>query len=171
MSEIVHGLGLMETDMQPALERLIEALHDKQQLIILDSFEQVMAASLDLAALIAACPKLKVLVTSLDRLGVHCEHMFKVPFLEVPDPASVSVEKDLLRYPGTALFIQTARAANHNLTIPTQKTAQIIAEICQLLNGHPGAIIVVAPHIHIYLPHELLHEIQTRLFQLPIEGP
>ncbi len=170
MSEIVHELRLTETDMRPPLERLIEALQDDQRLLILDSFEQVMAANLDLARLIAACPKLKVLVTSLDRLDVRCEHVFKVPFLEVPDPASVSGEKDLLRYPGTALFIQTARAADQNFNIHTRETAQIIAKICQLLNGHPGAIIVVVPHILIYQPHELFHELLTRPFQLPIEG-
>ena len=83
---IAQALGLREMGGRPSAERLAALLRDKQLLLVLDNFEQVVTAAPQVADLLAACPRLKVLVTSRAVLRVSGEHAFPVPPLALPDP-------------------------------------------------------------------------------------
>jgi transcriptional regulator with XRE-family HTH domain len=61
---IIQSLGLKETEQWTPFELLQIALHDKQQLLLLDNFERLVQAAPELMELLARCPQLKVLVTS-----------------------------------------------------------------------------------------------------------
>jgi predicted ATPase len=82
---IARVLGIQETAGQPLPLRLAEALRGRALLVVLDNFEQVLAAALPLAALLSACPRLKVLVTSRQMLRIYGEHEFPVQPLALPD--------------------------------------------------------------------------------------
>jgi class 3 adenylate cyclase len=86
LSAIAQTLGIREVAGQSLLERLSQELQQKQLLLLLDNFEQVVSAALVVAGLLAACPQLKLLVTSRMVLHVRAEHEFAVPPLALPDP-------------------------------------------------------------------------------------
>ncbi len=83
---IAQTLKLKETGDQPLLDQLKTSLRNKQLLLLLDNFEQVVSAAMQVADLLAACPKLKVMVTSREVLHVRGEQEFAVPPLAIPDP-------------------------------------------------------------------------------------
>ena len=74
-----QALEIKEVGGQPILELLKTSLREKQMLLLLDNFEQVVRAALQVAELLAACPKLKILVTSRMALHVRAEQEFAVP--------------------------------------------------------------------------------------------
>ncbi len=85
ITTIVHTLGLRETGNRPLLDLLKSFLQNKHLLLLLDNFEQIIAAAPALADLLEACPQLKLLVTSREVLRVRGEHEFVVQPLPVPD--------------------------------------------------------------------------------------
>jgi predicted ATPase/DNA-binding SARP family transcriptional activator len=81
---IGQALGLRESAGQPLAELLKAALRERQMLLLLDNFEQVVAAAPLLAELLAAAPGLQLLVTSRALLRISSEHVFAVPPLALP---------------------------------------------------------------------------------------
>src|SRR5687767_8054643 len=67
-SAIARVLGVRETGDEPLLDRLQSVLRDQRHLLVLDNFEQVVEAAPVVAALLAGCPLVTVLVTSRERL-------------------------------------------------------------------------------------------------------
>ncbi len=110
VSTIVETLGLREGVGQSLQERLKEELSLKHMLLLLDNFEQVVSAAEQVAALLVACPQLKVLVTSREVLHVRAEHEYVVLPLELPDPKRLPDLTVLSQYAAIALFIQRAQA-------------------------------------------------------------
>ena len=85
VATIVQTLGLKDTGGQALLDHLRDYLSDKQLLLLLDNFEQVLDAAPRFAELLVACPHLKILVTSRAVLHLRGEHEFPVPPLALPD--------------------------------------------------------------------------------------
>src|SRR5207247_1934889 len=83
---IAHALGVRESGGTSLLVSLKEHLRSQQVLLLLDNFEQVLDAALRVPDLLAAAPRLKILVTSRAVLHVRGEYEFQVPPLELPDP-------------------------------------------------------------------------------------
>src|SRR5207244_2439990 len=83
-STIAQALGLRESGSRPAREILEEYLRDREILLLLDNFEHLLEAALLPAELLAAAPRLKLLVTSRAVLRLRGEHELPVPPLEVP---------------------------------------------------------------------------------------
>ena len=84
---IAEALGLREANTLPILTQLVNALREQQVLLVLDNFEQVISAAPTLAALLEACPLVKLLVTSREVLHLRAEHQFVVTPLPLPAPA------------------------------------------------------------------------------------
>jgi len=108
---IGRALAIRDGVGQPALARLVEVLQQKQVLLLLDNFEQVVEAAPQVADLLASCPQLKLLVTSREVLHVRSEREFAVPPLALPDPTNFPKLAALARTPSVALFLQRAQAA------------------------------------------------------------
>src|SRR5436305_8069577 len=83
---IAQTLDIREGSGQPLLEHVKQELQHKHMFLLLDNFEQVVTAGVQLVDLLAACPQLKILVTGRDALHVYAEHEFPVPPLALPDP-------------------------------------------------------------------------------------
>ena len=144
------------------LESLKESLQDRQMLLVLDNFEQVVAAAPLVAELLAACPRLKCLVTSRVVLRLSGEHEFPVPPLELPDPRRLPAIDTLSQYAAVELFIQRALAVRPDFRVDNDN-APAVAEICVRLDGLPLAIELAAARIKLFPPQAMLARLGRRL--------
>jgi predicted ATPase/DNA-binding CsgD family transcriptional regulator len=159
---IAHGLGLMEGGSQPVLELLKLSQRNKQRLLVLDNFEQVIAASPVLLELLEACPDVKFLVTSREVLRLRGEQQFVVPTLALPDLKHPPDAESLPHVPAVNLFLQRAQAIQANFQL-TRDNAATIAQICLRLDGLPLAIELAAARIKLLPPQALLARLDRRL--------
>jgi len=137
-------------------------LKDKHLLLVLDNFEQIVGAAVQVAELLAACPRLKIIVTSRAALHVRGEQEFAVPPLSVPDPKHLPDLMALSQYEAVALFIQRAQAIKPEFQVTTAN-ALAVAEICVRLDGLPLAIELAAARIKLLPPEALLARLGQRL--------
>jgi non-specific serine/threonine protein kinase len=161
-SSIAQSLGVRETSDQNLLERMIDFLRDRAVLVVLDNFEQVVAAAPELPALLGACPRLKMLVTSRAVLRVSGEHAFPVPPLDTPDPADVLTADRAAGSAAVRLFVARARAAKPEFALDGANAAAIAA-ICRHVDGLPLAIELAAARVTLLPPKALLGHLQQRL--------
>ena len=131
-------------------------------LLVLDNFEQVVAVAPLVAELLAACPRLKCLVTSRVVLRLSGEHEFPVPPLELPDPRRLPAVDALSQYAAVALFIQRALAVKPDFRVDNAN-APAVAEICVRLDGLPLAIELAAARIKLLPPQAMLGRLGHRL--------
>ena len=82
-SAVAAAVGVLQEGTRPVAELLIERLKATEMLLVLDNFEQVIAAAPFVSRLLAGCPKVKVIVTSRALLRLRGEHEFPVMPLEV----------------------------------------------------------------------------------------
>ncbi len=162
LSSITHELGLQEAGAQPLVKTLTAWLRDKQFLLLLDNFEQIVSAAPLLEDLLSACPRLVILVTSREVLRLSAEHLFPVPPLALPDLAKLPEQENLGRYAAVSLFVQRAQAIKPDFTL-TQANGRVIAEICVRLDGLPLAIELAAARIRLLPPQALLTRLAQRL--------
>ena len=162
VSSIAQTLGLREVAGQPLLEHLKRELHQKQLLLVLDNFEQVVSAAPQLVDLLAACPRLKLLVTSREVLHVRAEREFAVPPLALPDPKHLPELAALAHYAAVTLFIERAQAVKSDFQV-TDANARAVAEICVRLDGLPLALELAAARVKLFPPQALLAQLEQRL--------
>jgi len=151
---IAHAIGLRDAGGQPVIEALAASLADEDYLLVLDNFEQVVGAAPLVADLLAACPRLIVLVTSRAALHVRAEHEYTVVPLAVPASAAQVSTQDWLDYAAVDLFARRARAVKPGFEL-TETDAPVVAAICRRLDGLPLAIELAAARIKVLSPRAL----------------
>lgn len=159
---IVQSLRLQGNSTHSVLELLKTFLHDKHLLLVLDNFEHVVEAAPLLADLLAACPRLKVLVTSRERLHVRGEHLLAVQPLTLPDPAHLADHEAVAGSAAVTLFLERAREIDSTLAL-TAETALLIAEICRRLDRLPLALELAAARLALFPLPALLERLEHRL--------
>lgn len=166
-SSIARTIGVREGGGLPPLENLKSYLNDKQMLLILDNFEQVMDASSAVSELLLAAPSLKLIVTSRIPLRIRGEQEYPVPPLEVPS-RQMDIE-DIALIECVQLFVTLAQAANPRFELDDQNTLAV-AEICRRLDGLPLAIEIAAARSRMLSPQAMLRRLDDSL-KLLIGGP
>jgi predicted ATPase/serine/threonine protein kinase/DNA-binding CsgD family transcriptional regulator len=159
---VAETLGIQERADPFLLKRLKDILSQRQMLLLLDNFEQVVDASVQIVYLLTACPGLKMLVTSREVLHVQGEHEFPVPPLELPDPKRLPDPAVLSHNAAIALFLQRAQAVKPDFQL-TNANARSIVEICVRLDGLPLAIELAAARMKLLPPQTLLTRLNQRL--------
>ncbi|MFL5802155.1 MAG: ATP-binding protein [Roseiflexaceae bacterium] len=159
---IAQSLGMQEIDGQALLERLKAYFRDKYLLLLLDNFEQILAAAPLITELLIAAARLKVLVTSRAVLHLSGEHEFAVPPLELPEPAHLPALNQLTEYEALQLFEARAQAVKTDFVV-TSANAPELAKICYQLDGLPLAIELAAARIKLLSPEGLLARLGSRL--------
>jgi predicted ATPase len=164
---IAQVLGVREAAGRPLQESLQDYLREKQLLLVLDNFEQVVAAAPLVGALLTSCARLKVLVTSRVTLHLYAEHEFPAPPLALPDASHLAaLAKDAaahgIAFPALELFRQRAIAVNPAFALTAGNTATV-AKICISLDGLPLAIELAVARIKLFPPSALLARLQQRL--------
>ncbi len=159
---IIRALNLRLNGRVPPLDYLCGYLRFKRMLLLLDNFEQVMAATDQVVQLLAACPPLKLLITSRMPLHLRAERQYPVPPLAIPDLDRLPPVDELARYGAVALFADRAEALKPGFAI-TPGNAPAVAAICCRLDGLPLAIELVSARIKILSPAELLNRLDAPL--------
>jgi predicted ATPase/DNA-binding CsgD family transcriptional regulator len=129
-------------------------------LLLLDNFEQLIAASSSVTALLESCPRLHVLITSREALRLGGEREFSVHPLNLPE--DVSNPAVIARSPAVALFVARAQAIQSEFAL-TRDNGRVIAEICGRLDGLPLAIELAAARVKVLPPEAILTRLSQRL--------
>jgi predicted ATPase/DNA-binding CsgD family transcriptional regulator len=166
---MLQALGLEGSGKRPPLAYLQTSLREKQLLVLLDNFEQVVEAAPSMVDLLAACPQLTLLVTSREVLHVRGEREFTVLPLTLPDPQHLPDLETLSRYGAVALFLERAREVVPSFEL-TNATAPLIAELCRRVDGLPLALELAAARLKLLPLPALLERLEHRL-QLLTGGP
>jgi predicted ATPase/class 3 adenylate cyclase/Tfp pilus assembly protein PilF len=162
VSAIASALGVREGHGESLEASLAKYLGTRRRLLLLDNFEQILGAAPLITNLLAACPGLKVLVTSRAALRLTGEQEILVPPLELPDLARDEPLERLLHSPAVTLFVERARSANPDFPV-TVDAARDVARICTQLDGLPLAIELAAARTKLLSPHALLGRMAQRL--------
>jgi predicted ATPase len=165
---IAQTLGLRETPNTTVRQTLHQYLHDKELLLLLDNFEQIVAAAPEIRDLLASAPRLKVLVTSREALQVRGEQEFPVPALELPDLRHFPPPARLEQFAAIRLFVQRAQAVKPDFALDSANAATI-AEICKRLDGLPLALELTAASVKLLSVQAILARLVER-FDLPSRG-
>jgi predicted ATPase/class 3 adenylate cyclase len=155
---IAQTFGINETGGQS----LDGYLAEKELLLVVDNFEQVLPAATAVAELLRGAPKVRVIATSREPLHVAAEHVFPVGPLGLPDPAHLPSLAALSQYDAVALFVERARAVQPSFEITTEN-APAVAEICVRLDGLPLALELAAARIPLLSPEAMLKRLDERL--------
>jgi predicted ATPase/DNA-binding SARP family transcriptional activator len=151
----------------PLSEGVIEHLRNRRMLLVLDNFEQLLAAAPFVGDLLAAAPRVWVLATSRAPLRLAAEHEYPVPPFETPDaslPFETLVQTDALR-----LFAARARAVDPGFELDATG-ARDVARVCGRLDGLPLAIELAAARSKLLAPGEILERLEREPNLLP-SGP
>jgi predicted ATPase/class 3 adenylate cyclase/DNA-binding CsgD family transcriptional regulator len=159
---IAQSLDVREVAGRSLVTTIAEALRQKQVLLLLDNFEQVVAAAPQVAELLVATPGLKILVTSRAVLRLYGEREYPVPPLALPDHRTAPSAAHLAGFESVHLFVDRAQAARPDFAL-TDENAADIAEICHRLDGLPLAIELAAARIRALTPHAMLQRMERRL--------
>jgi predicted ATPase/DNA-binding CsgD family transcriptional regulator len=159
VTTIGQALGMKEAGNQALISRLKAFVADKELLLVLDNFEQVMPAAPLLGELLGAAPGLKMLVTSRALLHLYGEHDFRLPPLDLPDLDRSHSLEGIAQNGAVQLFVQRAQAARPDFKL-TEANAHDVAEICVLLAGLPLAIELAAARTRLLPPTGILSNLK-----------
>jgi predicted ATPase/class 3 adenylate cyclase len=166
---LASALGVRETLDRDLEQGVKDFLRERELLLVLDNFEQVVSAAPLVAELLAGSPRLRIVVTSRAVLHVSAEQEFGVPPLDLPDRHHLPPLAALSQYEAVALFIERARAVRHDFEV-TNENAPAVAEICSRLDGLPLAIELAAARIKVLSPEAILDRLERRLPVLASAG-
>src|ERR1051326_310517 len=167
---IAHVLGVQDVAQQPLMASVKEYLRHRELLLVLDNFEQILAAAGQLGELLAACPGLVVLVTSREPLRSNWERVYPVPPLRVPDLEALPDLVSLAATPAVTLFVQRACAVRPEFRL-TAENARTVAEVCVPFDALPLAIELAAARCNVLAPRAILSRLQHRLRLLRHPAP
>jgi predicted ATPase/class 3 adenylate cyclase len=174
---IASTLGVAEGSARPIAESLADWLRDKRLLLVLDNFEQVIAAAPIVADLLRVAPDIKAIVTSRAVLHVTGEQEYPVPGLPTPpdptagggvDRSSSGAEPRMMdlvalgQYAAVRLFIERAVAVRPGFTV-TNENAPAVAAISARLHGMPLAIELAAARTKLLSPDAILVRLDHQL--------
>jgi predicted ATPase/class 3 adenylate cyclase len=159
---IAQAMGIPDAGGEGLLDRLAEQLAGKRVLLVLDNFEQVLAAAQDVGELLMRLPDARVLATSRSPLRVYGEQEYPVPPLELPDSADAADPEALSHFASVALFVERAMSVRPDFAVDASN-APSIAEICVKLDGLPLAIELAAARVRVLTPQAILARLGDRL--------
>jgi predicted ATPase/class 3 adenylate cyclase/DNA-binding CsgD family transcriptional regulator len=131
---VARALGLTDQRDRATMEVLVRFIGDRHILVVLDNCEHLLDATAALTeGLLSVCPRLHLLTTSREPIGVAGEVSWRVPSLSLTDEA-------------IQLFTDRARRARSDFTV-TEDNLEAVTEICRRLDGMPLAIELAAARI------------------------
>ena len=136
-------------------------VREKHLLLILDNCEHLVDASARVVdEILHVAPKVKIIVSSREALGINGETVYRVPSLSLPNQDEVTKEA-ALRFESVMLFVERASAANPKFHL-TDENASSVAQICSRLDGIPLAIELAASRITVFSPEQIAKRLDDR---------
>ena len=146
---VARALGLPDQPGRSTMDTLLGFIRDRHMLVVLDNCEHLLDASAALCvSVLGAAPRLTVLATSREPLGVTGEATWRVPSLSLADEA-------------IELFTDRARRARPDFRV-TDDNAARITEICRRLDGMPLAIELAAARVRALSLAEIVDSLHDR---------
>jgi len=162
MVELAQAAGVEPRGGTDLTGQLAAALSHEERLVVLDNCEHLLAAAPDVGRVLAACPRLRVLATSRERLRLSAEQEFPVPPLAMPASADVADLGHLAANPSVALLLDRVRRINPGFDL-TPANALLLANACVRLEGLPLAIELAAARLKVLTPGELVFRLASRM--------
>ncbi|WP_279583072.1 ATP-binding protein [Fodinicola feengrottensis] len=147
------------SDAEP-IERVIAALHERALVLVLDNCEHVIESAAAFAhRVLGECPRLRILATSREPLGITGEALWPVAPLVVPaqdaDPTQIAAA------PAVRLLLDRASAIRNDLATD-EETLSTLARVCRALDGMPLAIELAAARLRTMSLDQLAHRLADR---------
>src|SRR5918997_4920966 len=144
---VAEALGVPERPAEPLADTLADVLGSRQLLLVVDNCEHLIGAAARLVdKLLDSYPRLRILATSREALGVEGEVRWLVPSLSVPDIGRAPSLEELECYESVRLFVERARGREPAFSL-SQHNDLAVAEICRRLEGIPLAIELAAARV------------------------
>ncbi len=161
ISALTNALDLHPPPGAPAQNIVMDFLRRKQALLILDNCEHLVDACAKLAeGLLRACPKLKILASSREGLGIAGEVTYHVPSLSLPEPGETSLQA-ISQSEAVLLFCERARAVNPNFEL-NEHSAPALGQICRRLDGIPLALELAAARTRMFTIEQIASRLSDR---------
>ena len=164
---IAKVLHVAEQPGRSTVEGLLDALHDKHLLLVLDNCEHVLSTCAQLVQTLLAAPEVSILATSREPLGATGEMRYPVQPMALP-PLTLQVH-DMGQFDAIQLFVERARAILPDFTLTTDNAA-VVATICRHLDGIPLAIELASARTNILTAEQISERLGDR-FQLLAASP
>ena len=153
LDEVAQRFGAAGTEGVPMARSIAEKINDRKMLLVLDNCEHLVEPVARLTGdLLAACPNLRVIATSRERLAITGEVVYRVPSLSVP---SEHVELDRsLGYDAIRLFVERAQLSDPEFQLVATNLDAVVS-VCRHLDGIPLAIELAAARVRSMSPQQI----------------
>jgi len=160
--ELAQVLNVREVSNEPMIVTLKTFLKSKDVLLIIDNCEHLIRACAQYSEqLLGACPKLKILATSIEAFGLFNEVVWQVPSLPLPEIQEALSVSELQEFASIELFDERAGNAKSGFVLD-ERNASSVAQICRRLDGIPLAIELAAARIKVLSADEIAARLDDR---------
>ena len=161
-SRVLSVLGIStDSGLSPA-DQLQNHLHNRQSLLVLDNFEDVLPAATLVATLLKKCPQVKMLTTTRERLHLHDEQLLPLGSLSYPTKTVQAETKPDAAYSAVELFAACAQRLLPGFTL-TDELMPSVVQICELVDGMPLALEMAAAWMRVLPPDAIAAELEQSL--------
>ncbi len=161
IASIARAVGVREGGTEALAAQVAARLAAAHALLVVDNFEQVVAAATVVSGLLGTCPQVKFLVTSRRPLRVNGEHEYPLAPLGLPPEAAPPRPGELLGFASVRLLTDRIRAVLPGWTMRADDAAAV-AGICRRLDGLPLALELAAARAKVLPPAQLLARLGER---------
>jgi predicted ATPase/DNA-binding XRE family transcriptional regulator len=159
---VASTLGVREQPGRPIRDALMDFVRAKSMVLILDNCEHLIETCAQLAdSLLRAAPRLKILASSREALGIAGETSYRVPSLPLPDSRQLHDLDAVAQNDCVHLFVDRASAAYSPFRLK-EKNAPAIADICRRLDGIPLAIELAAARTKVFPAKQIAARLDDR---------
>ena len=160
---VARAMRVREQPGRPLIDTLVEALHKKATLLVLDNCEHLTDSVAHLAdTLLDSCAHLRLLSTSRETLEVEGEAVWRVSSLSLPDTDRLPVAAELMGYDAVRLFVERTRLRLSAFEV-TPHNATAVAEVCTKLEGIPLAIELAAARMDVLTAEQIAQRLDRAL--------
>jgi predicted ATPase/DNA-binding CsgD family transcriptional regulator len=167
--KIIRGMRLrLPTHSEVSWQALTATLAEKPILLVLDTFEHLIATAPNIAQLLTECPLLSLLITSRECLRIQGEYVITLQPLALPQADAPLTLTETASTPAIDYFIQKARNNKPGFNLNQENMESVVA-VCRRMDGLPLALTSAAAYMRFFTPQELLARLDHGL-QLQIQG-
>jgi predicted ATPase len=158
VSTIANALHFSFYSKEPPRSQLLNYLREKELLLVLDNFEHLLDGAKLISEILQQAPRVKILVTSRERLNLRCEWLFDVRGLPYPEEEKVDREDN---HGALQLFAQSAIRLRPDFSLTAERANA--SRLCRLVEGMPLAIELAAARLRSRSCSEIVAEMEQNL--------
>ena len=160
--EVAMALGLSDQAGKTFLQTLTDYLKTKHLLLVLDNCEHLLDGCAQLChSLLRTCPRVSIIATSREAMGIAGEQTYRVPSLTVPDPKERLTIEQLSQYDAVRLFVERVTSSKPDFKV-TNRSVPALAAVCHRLDGIPLAIELAAARVRSLSLDEINARLENR---------